>query len=301
MKTGYDPLADRVAEWAAEVDQSPTPLLILQGSALREIVGRMGPAGEGLLPTLERYSDRLPTASAIPAFADHALQSWNHLLADLDRETANFDQINRESEEVFFSILEALTLIEEAGQAEHQLIAQKLFNAVIHDLYVFESFADLAAEFTAAGPAQLSQLFCSGIAGLFDGQPRFRKSPIVEPVEEFVLLDALLKQSTLAGVTWWYVKWAAQRIKMTVASAARELHLQVHEGESGALSRALDGWQVRLGQARSFASATLSGGAAALQAQITGKGAGYVFQIKSPGSSEWTDLFTQATVKPPPA
>src|SRR3954469_18142570 len=100
MKTGYDPLAERVAEWAAEVEQSPKPTsqLLLQGSALLEIVRRMGPAGETLLPTLERHSHATPIA-AIPAFADHALQSWNHLLADLDRETTNLEQIHRQSEE----------------------------------------------------------------------------------------------------------------------------------------------------------------------------------------------------------
>jgi hypothetical protein len=295
MKTGYHPLADRVAEWATEVDQSPTPQLHLEGSALLEIVRRMGPAGEALLPTLERYPHSTPT-DAIPAFADHALQSWNHLLADLDRETANLEQINRQSEDVFFSILEALTLIEAASQPAHESIAQKLFNSVIHDLYVFEPFADLAAELMPAGrgPTQLSDLFCSGIAGLFDGQPRFRQAAAIEPVEEFVPLETLLQQSTLAGTTLWYVKWAAQRIKMTFTPSSRELQLEVHEGESSALSLALDGWQVRLGQARRFVTTTLAGGTAALQFPPNAQ----LFQIKSPSASEWTDLFTQV-VRPP--
>jgi hypothetical protein len=295
MKTGYDPLADRVAEWATEVDQSPTPQLLLQGSALLEIVRRMGTAGETLRPTLEHHSHPTPSA-AIPAFADRALQSWNHLLADLDRETANLEQINRQSEEVFFSILGALALIEEAGQAAHESIAQKLFNSVIHDLYVFEPFADLAAELMPAGrgPTQLSDLFCTGISGLFDGQSRFRQAAAIEPVEEFVPLETLLQQSTLARTTWWYVKWAAQRIKMTFTPPSRELQLEVHEGESTALSLALDGWQVRLGQARSFTTATLTAGAAALQLPPKTQ----LFQIKSPSNSEWTDLFTQVVRRP---
>jgi len=299
MKTGYEPLADRVAEWAAEVEQSAksTQQLLLRGSALLGIVTRMGPAGESLLPALERHRHSTPTA-AIPAFADRAIHTWNHLLADLDRETANLEQINRQSEEVFFSILEALALIEEAGQSDHQPIAQKLFNSVIHDLYVFEPFADLAAELMPAGrgPTRLSDLFCAGISGLFEGQPRFRQSATIEPVEEFVPLGTLLQQSTLARTTWWYVKWAAQRIKMTFTPPSRELRLEVHEGESSELSLALDGWQVRLGQARSFATATLTGGAASLQLPPNTQ----LFQIKSPGSSEWTDLFTQV-VRPPSA
>jgi hypothetical protein len=295
MKTGYDPLADRVAEWAAEVDQSPTPQLLLRGWALLEIARRMGPAGETLLPTLERYTYSTPTA-AIPAFADHAVQSWNHLLADLDRETANLEQINRQSEDVFFSILEAFTLIEEAREPAHESLAQKLFNSVIHDLYVFEPFADLAAELMPAGrgPTQLSDLFCAGISGLFEGQARFRQAAAIEPVEEFVPLETLLQQSTLARTTWWYVKWTAQRIKMTFTPPSRELRLEVHEGDSSAFSLALDGWQVRLGQARAFDTTTLTGGAGTLQLPPNTQ----LFQIKSPGSSEWTDLFTQVVRAP---
>jgi hypothetical protein len=290
MNTTHDPLSERITEWAAQTNESPSPQLGSQGFALYEIVKRIGPPAQHFLPTLERHSRSTPSPAAISALADHALQSWIHLLADLDRETANLDPIPRQIEDVFFAVLEALILIEEAGRAEHQIAAQRLFNSIIHDLYIFEPLADFAAELQrpGQGPTQLSDLLCTGIAGLFDGQASLRQQP-VEAVEEFVPLDVFLRKSSLAGATWWYVKWAAQRIKMTFTQASRELQLEVCEGESAGPSLALDGWQVRLGHPRQFNTATLTGGMAVLQLPPNT----LHFQIKSPASSEWMDLFTQ--------
>jgi hypothetical protein len=290
MNTTHDPLSERIAEWAAQTNESPSPQLGSQGFALHEIVKRIGPPAQHFLPTLERHPRSTPSPATIATLADHAVQSWIRLLADLDRESANLDPIPSQIEDVFFAVLEALILIEEAGKDEHQVAAQRLFNSIVHDLYVFEPLADLAAELRRPGPSptQLSDLLCTGIAGLFDGQPRFRSQP-VEAIEEFVPLDVFLRKSSLAGATWWYVKWAAQRIKMTFAPASRELQLEVCEGESAGPSLALDGWQVRLGHPRQFSTATLTGGVAVLQLPPN---SGH-FQIKSPGGSEWMDLFTQ--------
>jgi hypothetical protein len=290
MNTTHDPLSERIAEWATHASDSPSSQLASQGFALHEIVKRIGSPAQHLLPALESYSRSMPSLADVSAFANHAAQSWTQLLADLDRETANLDSIPRQIEDVFFAVLEALILIEEAGQEQHQVAAQRLFNSIIHDLYVFEPLADLAAELQRPGhgPTQLSDLFCTGIAGLFDGQPRLRPQP-VEAVEEFVPLEALLRKSTLSGVTWWYLRWAAQRIKVTFAQQSRELRLDVREGDSPTPSLALDGWQVRLGHPRQFSTATLTGGVAVLQLPADSR----QFQIKSPGGSEWTDLFTQ--------
>ncbi len=298
MIDSHDLLADRVAEWTAQVNENangPDDRLSLQGWGLYEIAKRLGAAAQPLMQSLEPHLETMPTASILQ-FADHATRNWNQLLTDLDRESPNFEQVRHETQDVFFSILEALALIEEAGQPEHQPAAHHLFNAIINDLYVFEPLADFAAELQRPGhgPTQLSDLLCTGIAGLFDGQLRVHPQ-VTQPVEEFVPLETL-RLDRLAGISWWYVKWAAQRIRMTMTPPSRDLRLEVFEGDPVRQAnpcRALDGWEIRMGQPRNFTTAAIVTGAANLKLPDRLPLTGLLFQIKSPGNSEWADLFTR--------
>jgi hypothetical protein len=95
---------------------------------------------------------------------------------------------------------------------------------------------------------------------------------------------------------------------MTMTPPSRDLRLEVFEGDPISHSnpcRTLDGWEIRLGKPRSFAAAIISTGAANLKLPDRLPPTGLLFQIKSPGKSEWADLFTrvesQSGFNPPTA
>jgi hypothetical protein len=227
-----DPLADRVASWAAEIAANPgDDQLKLQGWALREATRRRGQSAQHLAETIEPHLSPLP-ASLISNQIKNAISAFEQFLADLDSAQTDHDHIRQQARDVFFEVLEALILAEDAAGDEETLQAQKLFNATINDLYVFESMADVAAEQkgvishfqtpdsagdntpsspdeqkgvishfqtpnsagdnTPSSPVELSHLFCAAIAGLYDGQIRVRPQPQSE-AEEFIPLSAVIR------------------------------------------------------------------------------------------------------------
>jgi hypothetical protein len=274
----------------------------LRGWGVCELLKRRS-SSAGLVEKVEGYLGSINVES-LPHLAEHAMGCWNHLISDLDREEANLEHVRRQSRDVFFSVLEALVLIEERGNGDHGPAAQRLFNAVINDLYAFEPVADVAAELWGGqGYGRLSDLLCAGVAGLFEGRVPEVRVEEPDPVEEFVTVDAFLLRSAgralsptqlaeaLAGVASWYVKWAAQVVRLAVAGP--ELRLTTWEGAQDLTSRAFDGWQVRLGHARYVQVAKFAGGLATLKLPEQIDPARLVIQVKGPGQEEWGDLFAR--------
>ena len=296
-----DPLIERVTAWTADPSDS------LQGWALREELKRRGDT-HSLVATLESKLGPM-RSELIPEAIESATRSFNNLLTDLDREEANLEHVRRESRDVFFSVLEALILAEEGGGSEAEQPAAQLFNRVVQELYVFEPAADIAADLQrwGQGETRLSDLLCTGVAGLFDARPRPRHTVEAE-VEQFVPFRAFLLQAG-AGVVltpaafekqfasnpWWYVKWAAQRLRVAVTAKAHEIRLTVFEADAAGRdtpSRGLDGWEIRLGQTRGFQQAAVRNGAAVLKLPDRIDAASILLQAKGPASGEWSDLFT---------
>jgi hypothetical protein len=225
-----------------------------------------------------------------------ATREWKDLLAAIDREEDNLEHVRRLTRDVFFSVRDALISAEQADGADDE--AKQLFNAVVHDLYVFEPAADLAAEHERTGQGvHLSDLFCDGIAGMFEGQVRVRQTVEATPAEEFVTAGSILgDESSLAAIAkrlttidWWYVKWAAQRLRVRVSGKSAELSLAVFEGE--APSAGLNGWEVRVGRGREFVTGKINGSAATLKLPQR-PAAGWVMQVREP-KGEWADVFAR--------
>lgn len=303
MMIGSDPLSDRAAEWMAEVKETGATdgLSGLRGWAVCELLKRRSRSA-GLVEQVEGYLGSINVES-LSDLAEHAIGCWNHLIGELDREERNLEHVRRQSRDVFFSVLEALVLIEERGNGNHGPVAQRLFNAVINDLYAFEPMADVAAELWGQGYGRLSDLLCAGVAGLFEGRVREARVEEAEEVQEFVTIDTFLRRSAgkalspaqlaeaLAGVASWYVKWAAQVVRLAVAGP--ELRLTTWEGAQEVASRAFDGWEVRLGHARYVQVAKFAGGQASLKLPEQIDPARLVIQVKGPGQEEWADLFAR--------
>jgi len=318
MKTHLDLLSDRAADWVAQVGSPGTTVsgdLALCGHALcEELRRRCDSADAHLIEAIETRLGPTPAATAVAAFVESATAGWTGLMNSLDREEENFEHVRRETRDVFFSVLDALILAEEAGGPDAGRAAQSLFNAVVADLYAFEPMADVAAELQPRGQVEyrLSDLLCTGVARMFDGQPRPRVRPqddrveISEPVEEFVPLTVWLQRGALADprqpltlatlakrlaeVPAWYVKWSAQQLRVAVNAAARELTVQVIEG--AAASRALDGWQIRT--ATTAKPATIKVGAATIPLPDKLDPSKLLLQIREPSANaEWTDVFAR--------
>jgi hypothetical protein len=326
MKTHLDPLSDRAADWVAQVGPQDADNLAgavpgdlaLRGHALCEALRRRGDSADApLIDAIETRLSPLPAAgtTTVAHFVESATTRWNDLMNSLDREEENFEHVRRETRDVFFYVLDALILAEEAGGPDAARAAQQLFNAVVADLYAFEPMADVAAELQPRGRAaeyRLSDLLCTGVAGLFEDQVRPRalsqdnRVEVSEPVEEFVPLSVWLQRGDvsdarqpltlatlakrLAEVPAWYVKWSAQQLRVAVNAAARELTVHVIEG--AAPSRALDAWQVRTGTTGK--PVAIKGGVAAISLPDKLDASKFVLQIREPSSgAEWTDVFAR--------
>jgi hypothetical protein len=310
MIASSDPLAQRVADWAARIntaDENETGELALQGWALREAIRRRGASADHLVEAVERKLSPIP-AALIPRQIEHALAEWNQLLADLDSGEENFEHVRRQARDVFFLILESLIVAEDSGGADEELLAQGLFNAVATDLYAFESMADVAAELQRRGhdKAELSDLFCSAVAGLFDGEVRLRPKVDAE-AEEFIPISAVIRgksqaksltpaalEKRLASIPWWYIKWSAQRLTMAIVAKTTDLHIYVWNGENPAklaASHDLNGWQIRIGHGTDVTSSTISDGTVTLKLPKRIDPANFVLQIKDPANTEWMELF----------
>ena len=98
----------------------------------------------------------------------------------------------------------------------------------------------------------------------------------------------------LAASPWWYVKWAAQRVRMSVAPKTRELRLEVFDsddtGEPGR-SRGLDGWEVRLTHAGRQANARVENAAAVLKLPEHVDARSFGLQVRDSAGREWVELF----------
>jgi hypothetical protein len=298
-----DPLADRVAEWVSQ----PKGEQSLRGWALLETLKRRNAASDGRL--IEKIENRLPKFphDEVTGYIDAALQAWNGLLADLDREEENFEHVRRTTRDVFFSVLEALTLAEDTGGDAEEAAAKRLFNAVANELYAFEPMADVAAELERRGQGDmtLSDLLCVGVARMFDGHPRVHEAATTDAVEvdDFVSVASILGDAPLtpaklakrlARVEWWYVKWAAQRLQVSVMEKTRDLIAYVWSGDAAtlAMSKEMDGWEIRAGSGRDLATATIKGGTATIKLPARVETRGFVMQVKAPGA-EWSDVFAR--------
>jgi hypothetical protein len=312
--TSSDPLADRVAEWAAQITTAhPSPTLCLQGWALRETTKRRGESAQHLSETIDRHLPPLP-ADQIPDQIERATQNFQQLLANLDNTDDNYDPIRSQARNCFFEILEAFILAEDASGDEETELAKTLFNTIVNDLYVFESMADVAAELKGAElkgdgshfQTELPDLFCAAVAGLYDGQVRPRPQAEAD-AEEFVSISEVVRgkssakpltpgtlQNRLARIPFWYVKWVAQRLTLSVVARSADLHVYVWNGEdpaSLALSQDLNGWQIRMGEGKDAALATIANATAALKLPKRIDGANFTIQIKDPTAQDWVELF----------
>lgn len=326
MNTHLDPLSDRAADWLASVgSRNPTSLpadLLLRGRAICEQLHRRGDsADERLIDSIESRisssSSPADATTAVTAYVESATAGWNGLMNTLDREEENFEHVRRETRDVFFSVLDALLLAEEAGGPDAESAAQGLFNTIVHDLYAFEPMADVAAELERRGHDEfrLSDLLCTGVARMFDGQARERTAlatdddavRIDEGVEEFLPLSVWLQRGQdaarltlgalakrLAEVPAWYVKWSAQQLRLSLNAATRELRVQVIEA-GGSFSSAMDGWQIRIGTSSKDKPTTLKAGVATLTLPEKPDVMKLVFQVCDPSSREWADVFARVS------
>jgi hypothetical protein len=318
MSRENDHLSQRVAAWLEMVGVPQAKaggVLALHGWALREELRRSGPAGQDLMDTI---NPRIGTVQSdlIPIVLHDARQAWQNLLADLDKPEDNADSVRRQARDLFFTVHEALILVEEAagglagGQNDNQAAAQQLFNAVISDIYVFEPLAQTAAQMQrwGTGKARLSDLLCKAVAGLYGDEirqtvdlvePREEQVPEFAPIERFVRNGAATNQritldqfaQRLAASPWWYVKWAAQRLKLAVLPAARELRIEICDPESTTPSRGLDGWDVRLTHTRQPTTATIQNGAATLKLPPQLDPSSLTLQLRDPAARDWVDLY----------
>jgi hypothetical protein len=307
--TFSDPLADRVAEWAARIITAQSdPTLCLQGWGLRETIKRRGESAQHLIETIERHLPPLPAAQ-IPDHVERATKDFEQLLRDLDLASDNHEPIHPRARDCFFDILEALVLAEDSGGDVETGLAENLFNTIINDLYVFESMADVAAELKGDGnhfQTELSDLFCTAIASLYDGQVRPRPQAEAQ-AEEFISISAFVRekspakpltpetlQNRLARIPFWYVQWVAQRLTLAVVARSGDLHVQVWNGDdpaSLALSQDLNGWQIRMGDGKNAVAATIGNGTAALKLPQRIDAAKFTIQIKDPAAQDWIELF----------
>jgi len=313
MTRSKDLLSERVAQWAAERDENSVGEHALRGWALREALERRGASSSPhLVEIIDRHAGTISTHS-IPQLVDHAMRAWTQLLNDLDREENNLEHVRRQTRDVFFCLLETLLVLDEFGESIEPELADRVFNAVINDLYVFEPLADVAAEVARPGRlgAGLTDLFCGGVSRMFDAAPSTARqdAPATVSVDEFVSIDALLRQaaagkpltpaaiaSRLTEIDWCYLRWIAQRIKLQLNVATRELRLDVFEGDFAAKparSLALDGWEFRLG---ALGSTIIRAGGAILRLPER-LSAPLNLQVRQSAKSEWLDLYART----PPA
>lgn len=319
MTPSLDPLADRVAnwaEWAAEANSQSDPHCSLRGWALLEACKRRGSSAAHLAESIEGKLGRMPV-EMIPQQIEFAASAWHQLISDIDREEPNLEHVRRQTPDVFFSVLEALILAEEAGDDRALAPARDLFNTIANDLYVFEPLADVAAELERHGVAekQLSDLLCTGIAALFDGQVVARPAAAVaEPVENFRPFAELLRTGAptsqpmtptqlaqqLRKVGFWYVQWAAQRLQLGVFPKTRDLIVYVWEGQEAAIAKStgLDGWEVRIGQGRDVTLATIRDGMAAVKFPKKIDPAQFVLEVRNPSAGEgWSQPFGKVELR----
>ena len=325
MNTHLDPLSDRAADWVAQVgshssDTVSSGPLALRGHAICEELRRRGDSSDAeLIESIESCLGALP-ATSVPAFVESATGHWNGLMTALDREEANFEHVRRETRDVFFSVLDALIVAEEAGGPEAEHAARQLFNAVVGDLYAFEPMADVAAELRRRehGEFRLSDLLCTGVAGMFDGQVRERTAvrpervEVDDQVEEFVPLTVWLQRDEksgcpgqpltiavlarrLAEIPAWYVKWSTQQLRLSVNAAARELRVQVIEADGGGgPSLAMEGWQVRVGTGAKDKPVIIKAGAATIPLAEKPEPTKLLLQVRDPAANaEWADVFAR--------
>jgi hypothetical protein len=329
MNTHVDLLSERAADWLVTVDSArPTrpvpPNVASRGWAICEQLRRRGgdliDADQRLIESIESRlsgsSSAYATVAAATASIKFATAGWNGLMNMLDLEEENFEHVRRETRDVFFSVLDALLLAEEAGGPDAESAAQGLFNTIVGDLYAFEPMADVAADVQrqAHGAFRLSDLLCTGVARMFDAQPRERVRVtndddavvrVDEPVEEFLPLSVWLQRSQdaarltlaalakrLAEVPAWYVKWSPQQLRLSLNAATREFRVQVIEADGGSRS-ALDGWQIRTGTETKDKPVTLKAGVATLTLPEKPDATRLVLQVRDPSNKEWSDVFAR--------
>jgi hypothetical protein len=320
MNTHLDPLSDRAADWVATVGSrnstaDPSGNVALCGWAICEQLRRRGDAADqGLIESIESQIGSAPTTASATAYVESAAAGWHGLMNTLDREEANFEHVRRETRDVFFSVLDAFMLAEEAGGAEAEQAAQDLFNTVVGDLYAFEAMADVAAELQRRGHGEfrLSDLLCTGVAGLYDGQARERTSVttpdalrVDDGVEGFLPLSVWLQRGPdaarltlatlakrLAEIPAWYVKWSTQQLRLSLNAATRELRVQVIDA-GAAPSLAMDGWQIRTGTGAKEKPATIKSGVAMIAMPEKLDVSKLMLQVRDPSAREWVDVFAR--------
>jgi hypothetical protein len=312
MSDGTDPFVERINTWSSQIIDDPAvardPIVALQGWALREELKRRPTSQPSLLHAVEsKLTPTLPNGS-IPTFIERAANGFTNLLNDLDQPEPNLQHVRRESRDVFFSVLDALILAEEAGDDAAHVAARGLFNQVIAEVYAFEPVANLAAELERWGrgsETRLSDLLCTAVSRLFDGRVVSREVAAVEVVEEFVPIGDFLRRSAsqagsfltladlakrLAETPFWYLKWAAQRLRVSVITRARELRVEVFETDGAGASRALDGWEFRAGHARDAQTVPVKNGVAAIRMPDRIDPSHFLLQARNPDTRQWIDL-----------
>lgn len=314
MNAPVDHLSQRVTMWqtapyGAQTQASQT--LALQGWALGKLFERSAAPPPPDLDSLH-VSLPAPDPSQIQLLLDHAQNGWESYLSELDREEENFEQVHELCADVFFTLLEAFTCAENLGSEADRQRARQLFNQVISEAGVFEPMAAEAQRLVQPyGAMQLSGLLCAGVIALHR-DAEVLDEPLEQPVErevgEFVSFGTLMRGAgrtklvsleslaqLISRSPWWYIKWCAQRVRLEVMVRSAQLRLEVYEGEGRqgreAVSKALDGWSVRLLNGGSPMTTQIQNGTAALKLGPKVDASAFTLQLKQATEREWQDLF----------
>lgn len=314
MNGSVDYLSQRVMMWQAAPHGTQTeadPMFALQGWALARLFERSAAPPPA---DFEQTSHSLPPPdpSQIPALLSHARERWENFLNELDREEENFESVREVCADVFFTLLEAFTCAEGLGSDEDRAAARGLFNQVISQAGLFEPMAEMARQLAQPhGAMQLSGLLCAGVVALTqDEEIEEAEEPQLQEreAESFVAIGTLVRKigrtkalslealaQFVARSRWWYIKWCAQRVRLEVVVKSAQLRLEVYEGEGRqgreAVSKALDGWSVRVTGGAAPGSCVIANGMATMKLGPTIDPAKFSLQIKEASGREWQELF----------
>jgi hypothetical protein len=301
-------LSRRVDQWQqslGSIAQQDMKLLTLQGVALREEARRSRGNAVQLLPRIEQLLHE-PDASEVMRFMDQAIARINAAVVGhrgRDREQS-FSAVD-----LFYTVLDGLIVAEQLGGDELAKSAAVLFNKAVAQIDQFEPAAGVAEQMIdrSIAVSALSHLFCATVQRL--GEPDalldLEEPDLVEEGARYLTLSELLAQTkpnqaiyagelakAISPNTWWYVKWAAQRLRVAVETRpASILRVDVFEGAAEKSSKGMDGWEIQFAIGNSpIASGKISGGVARLNLPARQDLRAATLKVRAPQGVDWSEL-----------